>query len=391
MKILIADADLITRTLVERSLVQAGYDVAAAASAAETELTLVGDPDITTLIMDGRASVGFGPALCQQIRQRLGDRPLFVVMMCKREEVDPRKAFDSGANEIVGKPVNVDELLSRVALGERLMEAESSLWATRAYLAAIMDNLDVGVIITAADGRVVQANEALARVGGVAPEDIIGRDRSRVMTHWQRHTEPAAGFVPGRTDVDLPGRQRRVLRVTNANLSLPWGQVRLELCQDASKEVLYDELVEKSACLDPITGVLDRNGISGALSRAAERARRHGEALSVAGVRVTGLPQADEPLAPAVRERCMRALAQRFVQLTRNTDEVGRWSEDGFVLVLHNAAPTQAQVVLARLQKAVAAMSFEGAPQVGITLGVSAWEETDRCAEDAVARALRGA
>lgn len=388
MKILIADADLITRTLVERSLGQAGYEVRTVATPAEAELTLLAEADITTLILDGRPSAGFGPPLCQQIRQRLGERPLFVLMMCRREDgIEPRAAIEGGANDVIAKPVNLDELGARVMGGVRLIEAETGLWAARAYLAGVMDNLDVAVIITGPDGRVVQANEALARVGGVAPEDMIGRDRTRVSTNWQRHVdnEPMAG----RHDIDLPGRQRRVLRVTKASLSLPWGQVCLELCQDASKEVLFDELMEKSASTDAVTGVLNHSGTEAALSRAWDRAKRHRESLSVASVRVHGLPPSHGPLGPAVAERVLRTLAQLFVRLTRSTDEVGRWLDDAFILVLHNAAPAQAEVVVRRLEKAFAALTFEGAPEVSISTGLAAREGEGDAPLEAVEKALR--
>ncbi len=389
MKILIADADLITRTLAERSLVQAGFDVVAVGSAVETELTLVAQEDITTLVMDGRASAGFGPALCQQIRLRLGERPLFIVMMLKRDEgTDVKAALESGANEVIGKPVNIDELGARVALGARLIEAETGLWSTRAYLAAVMDNLDVAVIITGPDGRVVQANEALARVGGVAPENIIGRDRDRVSTHWEGKHGERSDFVPGRQDIDLPGRHRRVLRVTKVNSSLPWGQVRVELCQDASKEVLYDELVEKSSSTDPATGVLNRGGVETALAKSLDRSRRHGEGLSVGAVRVRGLPDAKGPYGPARADSVLRNLAQLFVRLTRTTDEVGRWSDDGFVLVLHNAAPAQAQVVIKRLEAALSQLKLEEAPELEVSTGITGCGESDQDVAEVVDRAF---
>lgn len=389
MKILIADADLITRTLVERSLVQAGFDVVAVGGAVEAELTLLAQEDITTLVMDGRASAGFGPSFCQQIRLRLGERPLFIVMMLKRDEgTDVKAALESGANEVIGKPVNVDELGARVALGARLIEAETGLWSTRAYLAAVMDNLDVAVIITGPDGRVVQANEALARVGGVAPENIIGRDRDRVATHWEGKHGERSDFVPGRQDIDLPGRQRRVLRVTKVNSNLPWGQVRVELCQDASKEVLYDELVEKSSSTDPTTGVLNRSGAETALAKSLDRSRRHGEGLSVGAVRVRGLPDANGPYGPARADRVLRNLAQLFVRLTRTTDEVGRWSDDGFVLVLHNAAPAQAQVVIKRLEGALSQLKLQDAPELEVFTGITGCEEADHNVSEVVQRAF---
>ena len=389
MKILIADADLITRTLVERSMVQAGFDVLSVSTAAETEMMLLADADITTLVMDGRTSGDFGPGLCQQIRVRIGERPLFVVMMVKRDEgSDVKTALDGGANEVIGKPVNIDELTTRVALGARLIEAETGLWAARAYLSAVMDNLDVAVIITGADGRVVQANEALARVGGVAPEHIIGRDRDRVNTHWQGKATVKSDVARAREDIDLPGRHRRVLRLTQATSSLPWGQIRVELCQDASKEILYDELLEKSSSTDPATGVLNRAGTETALAKSLERARRHSEGLSVGAVRVRGLPAARGLYAPALADRVLRTLAQLLVRLTRNTDEVGRWSEDGFVLVLHNAAPTQAQVVIKRLEAAVGKLKLEEAPELVVTTGITGCEATDDSVSALVERAF---
>lgn len=388
MKILIADADLITRTLLDKALQQAGYEVTLAASAEEAELQLVADAQLAAVVLDGKASAGFGAPLCARLRHRVGERPLFVVMMLKREDGgDVRGALDSGANEVINKPVNVDELTTRLALGLRLAEAEEALWSTRAYLGALMDHLDVGVLITAPDGRVVQANEALARVGGAAPEHLLGRERNRVRMLWDGRGLPPGDCESGQEDVDLPGRQRRVIRVTRARVSLPWGGVRLELCQDVSKEVLYDELMEKSSMLDAVTGVLNRRGGETALRKAMDRARRHGEGLSVGALRIDNLPSSSEGLALA--DALLRTTAQTLLRLTRGTDEVVRWSNDAFVVVLHNAARAQAQLVMGRLLKSIAALKVDGAPALRLSSGMSECEPGEGSAEALVARALQ--
>lgn len=388
MTVLIADSDLVTRTLVEKSLNGSGYELAIAATPQEALIAFVAQPQINAVVLDGRVSNGFGANLCKQLRQRAGDRPLFVVMMIRREDgSDVRAALDGGANEVINKPVNTDELAARLASGLRVLEAEEGLWTARAYLAALMENLDVGVIITGADGRVAQANEAISRVGGLPPEHIIGRERSHVFAHWQgkRQINDEA-FAPGRQDIDLPGRQRRVLRVTKAQVQLPWGDIRIELCQDASKEVLYDEMLEKSSQLDPVTGVLNRQGAETALRKAIDRSSRHGEGLSVGALRLVNVPKADGPAGPALSDRVLRSVAQTLVRMTRGTDEVARWSADGFMVVLHNAAKTQADVVIKRLQKAVATLQIEGAPSLLLAVGIT--ECSDQATvEDVVHRA----
>ncbi|MDX2020056.1 MAG: diguanylate cyclase [Deltaproteobacteria bacterium] len=388
MTVLIADSDLITRTLLEKSLGGGGYDVAIAATPEEAELVLLGNTQINAVVVDGKVSGGFGTPLCSRLRQRAGERPLFVIMMIRREDgSDIRSALENGANEVINKPVNIDEMLARLANGLRMLEAEESLWTARAYLAAVMDNLDVGVIITGTDGRVAQANEAIARVGGVPPEHIIGRERSHVYAHWQgRDDRSASTFIPGREDVDLPGRQRRVLRVTRALSKLPWGEIRIELCQDASKEILYDEFVEKSSQTDPVTGVLNRQGGETALRKALDRSQRHSEGLSVGALRLANLPSTGGPAGPALVDKVLRQVAQLLVRLTRGTDEVARWSADGFIVVLHNAAKNQADVVIKRLQKAVTTLQVEGAPSLLLAVGIT---ECDNAAsvEEVIERA----
>lgn len=373
MTVLIADSDLVTRTLLQKTLGGAGYEICTAATPGEAEAAFVAQPHINAVVVDGKVSTGFGGKLCTELRQRAGDRPVFVIMMIRREDGgDVRTALQNGANEVINKPVNSDELLARLANGLRVLEAEEALWTARAYLAAVMENLDVGVIITGADGRVAQANEALARVGGLPPEHIIGRERSHVFAHWQgKRQGNDAPFTAGRQDVDLPGRQRRVLRVTRAQSKLPWGEIRVELCHDASKEVLYDEFVEKSSQTDSVTGVLNRQGGETALRKALDRAQRHGEGLSVGALRLVNMPRADGPAGPALADTVLRSVAQTLVRMTRGTDEVVRWSAEGFLVVLHNASKTQADVVIKRLQKAVTALQIEGSPSLRLAVGIT--------------------
>lgn len=388
MTVLIADSDLVTRTLLERSLGGLGYELAIAATPEEAQIALLAQPQINAIVVDGKSSTGFGTDLCTRLRQHAGERPLFVIMMIRREDgSDVRSALQNGANEVIHKPVNIDELTARLSNGLRVLEAEEGLWTARAYLAAVMENLDVGVIITGADGRVAQANEAISRVGGLPPEHIIGRERSHVFAHWQGKSPTKEDvFTPGRQDIDMPGRQRRVLRVTQAQAKLPWGEIRVELCQDASKEILYDEFVEKSSQQDPVTGVLNRQGGETALRKALDRSTRHGEGLSVGALRLLNMPTVDGPAGPALADRILRSVAQALVKMTRGTDEVARWSADGFLVVLHNAAKPQADIVIKRLQKGVAALQLEGAPSLLLAVGITECSDQTNV-EDVVHRA----
>lgn len=141
---------------------------------------------------------------------------------------------------------------------------------------------------------------------------------------------------------------------------------RAQIEQDRSRlQVLVGALSTK----DSETGVLNREAILQALDGHVSRSRRYGNALSVIRVSL-------EPLRGAVlRETAMRDIAQEFNTQLRWTDQIGRFDETTFLLVLPETARTHAEALAAKFGRE--RVPLPDAETWRIDCSVASWQKGD--------------
>lgn len=120
IKILIIEDDPSIGKLLLRSLLFEGYDVEMATDGYQgLEMFIKHRPDL--IILDLMLPGLDGIEVCQRIREE-SDAP--IIMLTARDSVDDRVlGLDSGADDYVTKPFDVDELLARVRAQIRRIES----------------------------------------------------------------------------------------------------------------------------------------------------------------------------------------------------------------------------------------------------------------------------
>jgi len=111
--ILVVDGDGQTRRLVELSLLNAGFDVRAVATAAEA-LEAIGAQAPELVVSEARFESGpDGFELCRQIKKRKDGAAIAFVFLAEQTTETKLKGFEAGADDFLGKPVYVQEVVSR--------------------------------------------------------------------------------------------------------------------------------------------------------------------------------------------------------------------------------------------------------------------------------------
>ena len=121
--ILIVDDDTVLReTLAEQLEVEGEFTATEAATLAEAETKMSSkDARYDALILDVGLPDGDGRDLCQRLR-RQGIRVPIIMLTGSDEEVDVVRGLDSGANDYIGKPFRLAELLARLRAQLRIFE-----------------------------------------------------------------------------------------------------------------------------------------------------------------------------------------------------------------------------------------------------------------------------
>ena len=175
MKILVLHNDLTERTLIEQVLLQNGHEVSVAGNSEEAfQLLQQGETrfviaDRTTTDMDERR-------LIQRLREADPPHYIYILLLTSRVRENDLAATTAGADDFLRKPVETLELLSRLQVGERILDMGDHLAVARDTLerVAMFDTL-TGALNQRAFVKYSQGELERARRGQV-PLSLIALD-----------------------------------------------------------------------------------------------------------------------------------------------------------------------------------------------------------------------
>ena len=125
--VLIVDDDPSALALLERHLLDAGYQVHKAENGARA-LEVLRETPIRLIITDWMMPEIDGLELCRAVRSAEGIGFIYVIILTAH--ADRRRlveAFDDGADDFLSKPFDRHELLARLRAGKRIVELEAGL------------------------------------------------------------------------------------------------------------------------------------------------------------------------------------------------------------------------------------------------------------------------
>ena len=118
MKILIAEDNAFSRTLLKKTLIKAGYDVVVAENGDVAWEILQQDDTPKLALIDWMMPGLNGIELCQKIREIDSSIPIYVILLtAKTDKEDVLEGFSAGADDFIKKPFDSGELLARIQVG----------------------------------------------------------------------------------------------------------------------------------------------------------------------------------------------------------------------------------------------------------------------------------
>ena len=111
-KILVVDDDMRLRALLERYLMEQGYQVRSAANSEQMDRLLERE-NFHLLVLDLMLPGEDGLSICRRLRQQGNTIPI-VMLPAKGDEVDRIIGLELGADDYLPKPFNPRELLARI-------------------------------------------------------------------------------------------------------------------------------------------------------------------------------------------------------------------------------------------------------------------------------------
>jgi len=128
MRVLIAEDDIVSRRVLQSTLVKWRYEVIATQDGDEAWQVLDREDAPRLAILDWMMPGMDGLDICRRLRQRTKAPYVYILILTARDRrEDTVEGLAAGADDYVTKPFDRDELRARVQVGVRMLQLQKSL------------------------------------------------------------------------------------------------------------------------------------------------------------------------------------------------------------------------------------------------------------------------
>ncbi|MGB7646051.1 MAG: EAL domain-containing protein [Pseudomonas fluorescens] len=307
---------------------------------------------------------------------RLLDIPEEPIMTANKGQrlLHTRKVCIQGANGTTKFLLGISEDITERKQAEARLQLSAS----------VFEHAGEGIIITDADGTILDVNEAFTRITGYLPDEALGQnprllgsgrqDQAFYADMWRGLL--AEGHWSGeiwnrRKDGSVFAELLTISAVRDAH-GTPQHYVGLFSDITAIKE--YQNQLEHLANFDALTHLPNRVLLADRLQQGMAQAKRRGQQLAVAYLDLDGFKTINDTHGHEAGDQVLITLAARMKQALREGDTLARLGGDEFVAVLIDLEDRSASLPVFTRQLAAAAHPIQVGDlslQISASLGVT--------------------
>lgn len=264
---------------------------------------------------------------------------------------------------------------------------------------SLFEGIPIGIYITMPDGRILEANPALAHMLGYpSKETLLGMMASDLYVNPADRDRQCSLF-----EDDLPIRSYesqlkrldgqliwvrdtcRVIRDESGVIQCFEGSL-----QDITEEKASEKKLSHMARHDPLTGVFNRYALAEVLEQEASRAQRYKHPIGVMMIDVNRFKEVNDRFGHNIGDKVLQLVGEVLSLSVRDTDYVVRYGGDEFLLLLLETNG-ETQVVRDRIIKTLASRNpvnlLVDFP-ITLSIGIAHWlPDTDMSIEAILSQA----
>jgi two-component system cell cycle response regulator len=373
-----------------------------------------------------------GVELCRAFRKLEGSYVYFVLCSAKGEKEDRLQAFEAGVDDFISKPVDRNELHSRMNVARRILAAEdvlhrqklelegtaqkladinSSLILASRRFEELFNGLPVACFTFDEDGLIHEWNRESQAVFEIQAHEAILRPLHEVLGNadspWQPEMVQAIFMGPDQpqfdwtyttregdrkylacnviclrsqsghpvgavcASLDITARKQAEEQISDQMLRINEYAAQVSAQKAALEEM--NERLNHLAVTDGLTGLWNRRRFQEALLEVAESHQRLGRPFSLILLDIDHFKRVNDDFGHQVGDDILRRFARVLQRHSRSHEVPARYGGEEFAVILQQCGPEEAMVAAERFRVAVADHSW---PHRAITtsLGVATWE-----------------
>jgi diguanylate cyclase (GGDEF)-like protein/PAS domain S-box-containing protein len=265
--------------------------------------------------------------------------------------------------------------------------------------ASVFSTSREGILITSADGAIIDVNDAFTQITGYSRDDAMGQNprmlssgkQDKVVYEALWHSLITTGYWFGELwnrhkNGEMYAENLSISAVRDAD-----GITRhyVGLFSDITSTKMHAQQMERIAHYDALTGLPNRVLLSDRLQLAMAQTQRRGQQVAVAFLDLDGFKAVNDKQGHEAGDQLLVALANHMKRALRDGDTLARLGGDEFVAVLVDLADVNAcQPLLTRLLAAAAQQIHYGDHQlqVSASLGVTFYPQSEDIDADQLLR-----
>ncbi len=265
--------------------------------------------------------------------------------------------------------------------------------------ASVFTHAREGIMITAADGRIIDINDTFSRITGYQRHEVVGQN-PRILSSGRQHKEFYSAMWHSlidrghwygevwnrRKNGEVFAEMQTISAVRDIHGDI---QHYVSLFSDITVIKEHEKRLEHIAHYDALTSLPNRVLLADRLHQAIAKVQRNGKQLAVVYLDLDGFKAINEQHGHHAGDHLLLSLASHMKQVLREGDTFARLGGDEFVAVLVDLGDASASIpMLSRLLTAAAQpVAFgELTLQVSASLGVSFYPQQEQVDADQLLR-----
>jgi len=306
-------------------------------------------------------------------------------LQCVRWEVQPWRKADGAVGGIVIFTEDISE--------KRTAQARLDL------AASVFTNAREAIIITAANGAILEVNDAFTQITGYTRAEVVGRNPRLLKSGRQSDDYYAEMWrtlrEAGQWSGEIWNRAKdgrifpEMLTISAVRDAAGKVQHYVALAFDISALKEHERKLEHFALYDPLTGMPNRVFLADRIHQAMAHCHRRQETIGIAYLDLDAFKAINDTHGHDVGDELLTAVAARMKNVLRDGDTLARLGGDEFVAVLLDLENVEAIVpVVARLLEAASQPVSVGelTLQVSASIGVTFYPQPEDVDADQLLR-----